>query len=116
MWFFVWGNYQPVFFFRNEAGDTVTVNGAMPLSMFTNFLWLQLEEVDHDNIWFQQNLTTVHKARATTVLLRENFIDSIISRSYDIEYPPRSCDSTPFDYCLRSYLKSLVFGDKPNSL
>ena len=40
------------YFFQNEAGDTVTVNGERYKS--TNFLWPQLEEVDLDNIWFQK--------------------------------------------------------------
>ena len=53
----------------------------------TNFLWPQLEEVDLDNIWFQQDGATCHTARATTELLREKFGDSIISRNCDIECP-----------------------------
>jgi len=85
------------YFFRNEVGNTVTVNGERYRSMITNFLWPQLEEVDLHNIWFQQDGATCHTARATTELLREKFGDSIISRNCDIEWPPRSCDLTPLD-------------------
>jgi len=85
------------YFFRNEVGNTVTVNGERYRSMITNFLWPKLEEVDLYNIWFQQDGATCHTARATTELLREKFGDSIISRNCDIEWPPRSCDLTPLD-------------------
>ena len=44
-----------------------------------------------------------------------NFV-SIISRNFDIEWPPRSCDLTPVDYFLWGYLKSLVFSNKPDDL
>lgn len=104
------------YFFRNEAGNTVTVNGERYRSMITNFLWPKLEEVDLDNIWFQQDGATCHTATASIELLREKFGDSIISRNCDIEWPPRSCDLTPLDYFLWGYLKSLVFSNKPDSL
>ena len=84
--------------------------------MITNFLWLQLEEVDLDNIWFQPDGTKCDTARATTELLREKFGDSIILRNCDIEWPPRSCDLTPLDYFLWGHLKSLVFSNKPDPL
>ena len=39
--------------------------------MINNILWPQLEEVDLDNIWFQQDGAACHTACATTELLRE---------------------------------------------
>lgn len=50
---FWFGGIIGPYFFRNEAGDTVTVNGERYRSMIINFLWPQLEEVYLDNIWFQ---------------------------------------------------------------
>ncbi|GFX05641.1 putative transposable element [Trichonephila clavipes] len=32
-----------------------------------------------------------------------------------VNWPPRSCDSTPLDYFLWSYVKSLVYADKPQT-
>ncbi|GFX73771.1 putative transposable element [Trichonephila clavipes] len=33
-----------------------------------------------------------------------------------VNWPPRSCDLTPLDYFLWSYVKSLVYADKPQTL
>ena len=76
----------------------------------------QLEEVELDNIRFQQDGATCHTAHATNELLQEKFGHSIISRNCDIKWPPRCCDLTPLDYFLWGYLKSLVFSNKQDSL
>ncbi|GFT30678.1 putative LOC100569746 [Trichonephila clavipes] len=33
-----------------------------------------------------------------------------------VNWPPRSCDSTPLDYFLWGYVKSFVYADKPQML
>ncbi|GFU48299.1 DUF4817 domain-containing protein [Trichonephila clavipes] len=55
-------------------------------------------------------------ARATIDLLKDTFGDRLISRFGPVNWPPRSCDLTPLDYFLRSYLKSWVYADKPQTL
>ncbi|GFS65186.1 DUF4817 domain-containing protein [Trichonephila clavipes] len=80
------------YFFKNDEGHSVTV------------------------LWFQQDGTTCHTARATIDLLKDTFGDRIISRFGPVNWPPRSCDSTPLDYFLWDYVKSLVYADKPQSL
>ncbi|GFY31449.1 transposable element Tc3 transposase [Trichonephila clavipes] len=67
-------------------------------------------------LWFQQDGTTCHTARATIDLLKDTFGDRLISRFGPVNWPPRSCDLTPLDYFLWGYVKSLVYADKPQTL
>ena len=41
------------FFFENEQGETVTVNGDRYWAMLKEFLFTKIEEDDTGNIWFQ---------------------------------------------------------------
>ncbi|GFX68256.1 DUF4817 domain-containing protein [Trichonephila clavipes] len=62
-------------------------------------------------LWFQQDGATCHTARATIInLLKDTFGDRLISRFGPVNWPPRSCDSTPLDYFLWGY------ADKPQTL
>ncbi|GFY00956.1 DUF4817 domain-containing protein [Trichonephila clavipes] len=47
---------------------------------------------------------------------RHVWCDRLISHFEPVNSPPRSCDLTPLDYFLWSYLKSLVYADKPQTL
>ena len=42
------------FFFENEQGETLTVNGDRYRSMLNEFFFTKIEEEDIANIWFQQ--------------------------------------------------------------
>ena len=66
-------------------------------------------------LWFQQDGATCHTARATIDLLKDTFGDRLISRFGPVNWPPRSCDLAPLDYFLWSYVKSLVYADKPHT-
>lgn len=101
------------YFFENEAGAAITVNGERYRSMITNFFWPKLDDMDTDDMWFQQDGATCHTAHATMDILHERFPDMVISRGGDINWPPRSCDLTPLDFFLWGYLKSLVYANKP---
>ncbi|GFV14618.1 putative LOC100569746 [Trichonephila clavipes] len=57
-----------------------------------------------------------HSSCATIDLLKDTFGDRLISRFGPVNWPPRSCDSTPLDYFLWGYVKSLVYADKPQRL
>ncbi|GFX58574.1 DUF4817 domain-containing protein [Trichonephila clavipes] len=70
----------------------------------------------HNELWFQQDGATCHTARVTIDLLKDTFGDRLISRFGPVNWPPRSCDLTPLDYFLWSYVKSLVYADKPQTL
>ena len=53
------------FFFENEQGEAVTVNGDRYRAMLNEFLFTKIEEADIGNIWFQQGFVTCHAAEVT---------------------------------------------------
>ncbi|GFV65053.1 DUF4817 domain-containing protein [Trichonephila clavipes] len=84
--------------------------------MITNFFIPELNNHNVQELWFQQDGAPCHTARATIDLLKDTFGDHLISRFGPANWPPRSCDLTPLDYFLWSYVKSLVYADKPQTL
>ena len=46
------------FFFENELGEVVTVNGDCYRAMLNEFMFTKIEEEDIGNIWFQQDGAT----------------------------------------------------------
>ncbi|GFV97610.1 uncharacterized protein TNCV_2041181 [Trichonephila clavipes] len=94
----------------------VTVNGDRYRAIITNFFIPELNNPDVQEQWFQQDGATCHTARATIDLLKDTFVDRLISRFGPVNWPPRSCDLTPLDYFLWGYVKSLVYADKPQTL
>ncbi|GFV51207.1 DUF4817 domain-containing protein [Trichonephila clavipes] len=83
--------------------------------MITNFFIPELNNHDVQELWFQQDGATCHTARAIIDLLKDTFVDRLISRFGPVNWPPRSCDLTPLDYFLWGYVKSLVYADKPQT-
>ncbi|GFU54033.1 transposable element Tc3 transposase [Trichonephila clavipes] len=77
--------------------------------MITNFFIPVLNNHDVQELWFQQDGSTCHTARATIDLLKDTFGDRLISRFVPVNWPSRSCDLTPLDYFLWGYVKSLVY-------
>ncbi|GFV27114.1 uncharacterized protein TNCV_4853511 [Trichonephila clavipes] len=86
------------YFFKNDEGHNVTVNGDRYGAMITNFFIPELNNYDVQELWFQQDGATCHTARATIDLLKDTFGDRLISRFGPVNWPLRSCDSTPLDY------------------
>ncbi|GFV29407.1 uncharacterized protein TNCV_438261 [Trichonephila clavipes] len=117
VWCALWvGGINGPYFFKNDEGHNVTVNGDRYRAMITNFFIPELNNHDVQELWFQQDGATCHTARATIDLLKDTFGDRLISRFGPVNWPPRSCDLTPLDYFLWGYVKSLVFADKPQML
>ncbi|GFX72928.1 rRNA methyltransferase 1, mitochondrial [Trichonephila clavipes] len=110
------GGIIGLYFFKNDEGHNVTVNGDRYRAMITNFFIPELNNHDLQELWFQQDGATCHTARATIDLLKDTFGDSLISRFGPVDWPPKSCDLTPLDYFLWGYVKSLVYADKPQTL
>ena len=48
--------------------------------MITEFFLPQLDELELENMWFQQDGAATHTVRATTDILREAFPGRLISR------------------------------------
>jgi hypothetical protein len=104
------------YFFENKAGNAVTVNGVRNCNMITDFLWPQLEGMDMEDMWFQQDGATCHTAREITELLQEKLPGHVTSRNGDQNWPQRSCDLTPCDIFLWGFVKSRVYANKPQTI
>ncbi|GFT17946.1 uncharacterized protein TNCV_4911021 [Trichonephila clavipes] len=117
VWCALWaGGIIGPYFFKNDEGHNVTVNGDRYRAMITNSFIPELNNHDVQELWFQQDRATCHTACATIDLLKDTFGDRLISRFGPVNWPPRSCDLTPLDYFLWGYVKSLVYADKPQTL
>jgi hypothetical protein len=77
------------YFFENDAGNAVTVNGVRYRNMISEFLWPQLDGMDVESMWFQQDGATCHTVGETMELLRETFPGRVISHNDDRNWPPR---------------------------
>ncbi|GFV28642.1 integrase catalytic domain-containing protein [Trichonephila clavipes] len=81
VWCALWaGGIIGPYFFKNDEGHNVTVNGDRYRVMITNFFIHELNNHDVQELWFQQDGATCHTARATIDLLKETFGDRLISR------------------------------------
>ncbi|KOC59803.1 hypothetical protein WH47_10771 [Habropoda laboriosa] len=67
-------------------------------------------------MWFQQDGTTAHTARATMEILRGIFGERLISRNSGFNWPSRSPDLTAPDFFLWGYLKDKVYVNKPRTI
>ena len=104
------------FFFENEQGEAVAVNGDRYRAMLNEFSITKIKEQDIGNIWFQQDGATCQTAEATLDVLRPVFEDHIISRRVDVIWPPRSCDLIPLDYYLWGGVKDKCYADKSETI
>ncbi|GFV74139.1 uncharacterized protein TNCV_4510451 [Trichonephila clavipes] len=99
VWCALWaGGIIGPYFFKNDEGHNVTVNGDRYRAMTTNFFIPELNNHDVQELWFQQDGATCHTARATIDLLKDTFGDHLNSSFGPVNWPPRSCDLTPLDY------------------
>ncbi|GFT68054.1 putative transposable element [Trichonephila clavipes] len=101
VWCALWaGGIIGPYFFKNDEGHNVTVDGDRYRAMITNFFIPELNNHDVQELWFQDDGATCHTARATIDLLKDTFGDRLISRFRPVNWPPRSCDLTLLDYFL----------------
>ncbi|CAK9810854.1 Transposable element Tc3 transposase [Anthophora plagiata] len=113
--FWVRGVIGP-YFFDNDVGNAVTVTGIRYRDMITNFLWKELNGMDLEDIFFQQDGATCHTAAETMQLFQTKFYGRVISRHGDVNWPPRSCTLTPLDFFLWGFLKGKVYANNPQTI
>ncbi|GFV64614.1 putative DD41D transposase [Trichonephila clavipes] len=66
VWCALWaGGIIGPYFFKNDEGHHVTVNGDRYRAMITNFFIPELNNHDVQELWFRQDGATCHTARAT---------------------------------------------------
>lgn len=86
MLIFEWFHHWP-FFFVNEAGNAVSVNVEHYRGIKTVCLWSEIEGMDLDNFWFQENGATSQASHQTIELLRTIFVNSVLSCFGDVKGP-----------------------------
>ncbi|GFY69551.1 putative DD41D transposase [Trichonephila inaurata madagascariensis] len=82
------------YFFVDDSGRHVTVNGDRYRAMIMDYFRPELECMELDSRWFQQDGATSHTAHVTIDLLKNKFDDRVTSRNGPVDWPPRSCDLT----------------------
>ena len=93
-----------------------TVNGERYRAMLEDYSWPELDELDMNDMWFQQDGATSHTARVTIDLLKGKFGERVISRNGPVEWPLCSCDLMPLDFFLWGHIKVLVYANKSATL
>ncbi|GFT45055.1 putative DD41D transposase [Trichonephila clavipes] len=97
VWCALWaGGIIGPYFFKNDEGHNVTVNGDRYRTMITNFFIPEFNNHDVQELWFQQDGTTCHTARATIDLLKDTFGDRLISRFGPVQNRARFCSNSSF--------------------
>ncbi|GFX13180.1 uncharacterized protein TNCV_2989441 [Trichonephila clavipes] len=83
VWCALWaGGIIGPYFFKNDEGHNVTVNGDRYRAMITNVFIPELNNHDVQELWFQQDGATCHTARATIDLLKDTFDDRLINFTF----------------------------------
>ena len=59
---FWWGGAIGPYFFENDEGQSISVNGERYRSRLKNFLFTEIADMNLRNIWFQQDGATCHTA------------------------------------------------------
>lgn len=109
VWCAIWsGGVIGPYFFENEEGVTQTVNSHRYSQMIADFFWPEINDMDLEEMWFQQDGATSHTTRPVLALLQEKFEGRVISRFGDVNWPPRSCDLSPLDF-FYGVMRRIVF-------
>uniref|UniRef100_A0A6P7EY70 Uncharacterized protein LOC114324347 n=1 Tax=Diabrotica virgifera virgifera TaxID=50390 RepID=A0A6P7EY70_DIAVI len=104
------------YIFKTETGQNVTVNGDRYRDMITDYLVPEIVVSSLSDIWFQKYGANCHTSRESMALARKRFGEQFISRFVPVNWSPISCDITPLDFFLWSYLKSKVYMNKPAAI
>jgi hypothetical protein len=68
------------------------------------------------NGYFQHDGATAHTTQENLVYLQQFYGNRIISNRLNPEFPPRSPDLTPLDFCIFRHLKNEVFKKRMHTL
>ncbi|XP_060863533.1 uncharacterized protein LOC132940126 [Metopolophium dirhodum] len=100
------------FFFEDDEGVTVTINGERYRHMLTNFLWPFLQNIDMQNLWFQQDGATCHNSRETIEIVKEKFPGRLISLRVELSGVSEiNSDGDDPDFDMVSHISASTDGD-----
>lgn len=98
VWYAIWaGGITGPYFFENNKGATLTLDSNRYPAMLTDIFMEELDGMDLNEMWFQQDGAICHTARETMTLLQTKFPGRVIPRFGDQNWPSRSCDLTCLD-------------------
>ena len=84
--------------------------------MLTEYVLPEIQAHGLGELWIQKDGATSFTALETMVLLRNHYVEHLISRFASVNWPPRSCDITALDYFIWGYVKSEFFRNKPATI
>lgn len=101
------------YFLENDGSETVLINAQRYCTVFTDFLWPILDEMDIGNVYFQYDGTTSYTSGGNN-----SSIAAAICRTFNfvkgnINWPSRLLDLTPLDFFLWGYVKDKVYANNP---
>lgn len=103
------GIVGPIFFEGTVTGDTY-------LNALKTIVPQLQQRDDFEELYFQQDGAPAHYSLAVRQYLDDVFPGKWIGRRGAVEFPPRSPDLTPMDFCVWGIVKDSVFSKRPRSL
>lgn len=102
--------------FRNHRMNGASYHRLLQYTVFPELR--QWNGGNMDGLYWQQDGAPVHCTDANMRYLDNQFGDRIIGRRciQGREWPPRSPDLSPLDFCLWGFLKSKVYNPRPGTL
>ena len=105
-----------LFFFEDDSGATVTVNTERYQQVIKDHIKPHLTQRRMlRKTWMQQDGAPPHTS-ATKTTMKSVFQERVISKGFNLEWPPRSPGLNPCDCWLWGYLKANVYTPSPTSL
>lgn len=86
------------FNFENNDGTDCN-NGEHCKCMIIYYFWYEIEGIDEEDIWFQQDGATRYTSGVTLDFFMKSY--HVISHFVDVIWSPRSCDLIPLDIFVR---------------
>jgi len=106
-------------YFFEDVNSTVTVTSTRYVVMLETYLQHRLEEMaedlDLEDVWFQQVGAIAHTARISLGALQQMFHGRLVTLRGDIGWPSRSPDLSMCDFFLLGYLKDKIFRHRPHT-
>jgi hypothetical protein len=87
--------FNKVYIYRVAQKERMFLKWVVDGRIKVGYLMVEMEE-----LWFQQDGTIAHTARASMTVVRQMFPQHVVSRFGDVPWPPRSPDLSVCDFFL----------------
>jgi hypothetical protein len=111
------GKILPVYWFQNENGSPISVNGEAYRNMLNEHVYPLIKySITRKQWWYQQDGATPHCTVENIELLKKKFGGRVISRRSDIAWPSCSPDLNPLDYWFWGYCMLKIREQHPTTM